>query len=311
MSFFHPDLWFGSFVPRFSFGPKTVAFIRKLTRRGKLPVLDDVTVEDVDVFADGLSPAVSVRLYRPKAMKAPGPALYWMHGGGFIIGSPEQDQSAIIELVRALGLTVAAVRYRLAPEHPAPAAVEDAYAGLKWLFSHASRLQLDPKRIAIGGVSAGGGLAATLAFVAHDRNEVRPAFQLLIYPMLDDRTVTRTDLDTQHLRMWSPESNAWAWSVYLGRAPGSPGTSAYAAAARREDLSGLPPAWIGVGTLDLFHDEDVAFAKRLQDGGVLCELHVVPGAFHGFDAVFPRAGVSQAFRQEWVRVLKAALHRPA
>jgi acetyl esterase/lipase len=307
VSVFHSDLWFGRFLPSFSFGPKLVAFIRKQTRRGALPVLEDILVEDVDVPASGASPAVSLRLYRPKTPKGPGPALYWMHGGGFIIGSPEQDQSVILELVRTLGLTVAAVRYRLAPEHPAPAAVEDAYAGLKWLFAEASRLSVDPARIAIGGVSAGGGLAATLAFVAHDRHEVRPAFQFLIYPMLDDRTVTRTDLDTRHVRVWSTQSNAWAWSVYLGQAPGSPQASSYAAAARREDVSGLPPAWIGVGTLDLFHDEDVAFAQRLKTSGVPCELHVVPGAFHGFDALFPRAGVSKAFRQEWIRVLREAL----
>jgi acetyl esterase/lipase len=272
-----------------------------------LPVLDDLTVEDVDVPAQGASPAVSLRLYRPKKLTAAAPALYWMHGGGFIFGSPEQDEENSIAFARELGITVAAVRYRLAPDHPAPAAVEDAYAGLKWLHAQAARLNLDPTRIAIGGASAGGGLTATLALVAHDRGEVRPAFQLLVYPMLDDRTVTRTDLDTKHVRVWSPGSNAWAWSVYLGHAPGAPTASPYAAAARREDLKGLPPAWVGVGTLDLFHDEDVAYAKRLKDSGVPCELYLVPGAFHGFDMVFRTAGVTRAFWDAQVRALKAAL----
>ncbi|MDX2009204.1 MAG: alpha/beta hydrolase [Myxococcaceae bacterium] len=312
MSPFHSDLWFGRFLPGFSFGPKTVAFIRRNTRRGRLPVVEGVTVEDVDVPADGAAPPVSLRLYRPSTQQ-PGlrPALYWMHGGGFIIGSPEQDQAALLELVRTLGLTVAAVRYRLAPEHPAPAAVEDAHAGLRWLAGQAERLHVDPTRIALGGVSAGGGLAATLAGVALDRGEVKPAFQLLIYPMLDDRTVTRTDLDARHARVWTAESNAFAWRAYLGHAPGLPTASALAAAARRENLAGLPPAWLGVGTLDLFHDEDVAYAQRLERSGVRSQLHVVPGAFHGFDAVFPWTAVSKAFRHEWTKVLREALFHPS
>jgi acetyl esterase/lipase len=307
MSTFHPDLWFARFIPSFSFGPRIVAFTRRHMGRGKLPLLDDLTVEDVEVPATGSSPAVSLRLYRPKKHTAPTPALYWTHGGGYIIGNPEQDEASNIAFARELGITVAAVRYRLAPEHPAPAAVEDAYAGLRWLHAQAARLNIDPARIAIGGASAGGGLAASLALVAHDRGEVRPAFQLLVYPMLDDRTAVRIDIDTRFLRIWTTGSNAWAWSVYLGHAPGAATASPYAAAARREDLEGLPPAWIGVGTLDLFHDEDLAYAKRLSHVGVPCEVHVVPGAFHGFDAVFRNAGVSKAFWKEQARALRAAL----
>jgi acetyl esterase/lipase len=307
MSAFHPDLWLGRWMPSMSFGPRVVAFTRRFQGRGKLPVLEDLTVEDVDVPAEGGSPAVSLRLYRPKKLAAPQPALYWMHGGGFVMGSPEQDEARNIALVRALGITVAAVRYRLAPEHPAPAAVEDAYAGLRWLFASAARLFIDPQRIAIGGASAGGGLAATLALFAHDRREVQPAFQLLVYPMLDDRTVTRKDHDTRNVRVWTSRSNAWAWSVYLGHAPGAPDTSPHAAAGRRADLRGLPPAWIGVGTIDLFHDENCAYAARLNASGVPCELHVVPGAFHAFDMLFRQAPVSRAFFAEAIRALKAAL----
>jgi acetyl esterase/lipase len=290
-----------------SFGPGVVGMTRRFQGRGKLPVLEDLIVEDVDVRADAGSPAVSLRLYRPKTPSAPQPALYWMHGGGFVMGSPEQDEARNIALARQLGITVAAVRYRLAPEHPAPAAVEDAYAGLRWLFSHAERLAIDPRRIAIGGASAGGGLAATLAIFAHDRREVQPVFQLLVYPMLDDRTVTRKDHDTRHVRVWTSHSNAWAWSVYLGHAPGAQGTSPRAAAARRDDLRGLPPTWIGVGTIDLFHDEDRAYAERLNESGVPCELHVVPGAFHAFDVLFRNAPVSRAFFAEQARALEAAL----
>ncbi len=278
-----------------------------MARRSPPPKIADVVVEDVEVPATKGSPAVSLRLYRPKAGPTPRPAYLWMHGGGFLIGQPEQDEANNLALVRELSIAVAAVRYRLAPEHQAPAAVEDAYAALRWLFAEAATLGVDPARIAIGGASAGGGLAATLALLAHDRREVRPVFQLLVYPMLDDRTAVRRDLDTRNVRVWSPKSNFYAWSSYLGRAPGEATGNPYAAAARRDDVSGLPPAWIGVGTLDLFHDEDVAYAKRLEASGVRCELEVVPGAFHGFDALFRKAGVSKAFFQTQARVLKAAL----
>ncbi len=298
---FHPDLWLGRFIPGFSFGPRLVSFLRGRTKRARLPTLPDLTVEDVD---EG---GASLRLYRPKSLTAAAPALVWLHGGGYLIGQPEQDEAMCIAFARELGVTVAAARYRLAPEHQAPAAVEDAYATLKWVHANAARLNVDPARIAIGGASAGGGLAASLALYAHDKKEVRPAFQLLVYPMVDDRTVTRKDQDLRFVRVWTAGSNAYAWSVYLGHAPGAPTTSPYAAAARREDLSGLPPAWIGVGTNDLFHDEDVAYSKRLQAAGVPCDLFRVPGAFHGFDAIFRKAPVTKAFFAEQVRVLRKAL----
>ena len=277
------------------------SLMQRLSRRSAPPQVDGLIIEDIDV------PGVSVRLYRPKDAPPSMPAYLWMHGGGFLIGQPEQDEPNNIALALELKITVAGLRYRLAPKHPAPAAVEDAHAALAWLAAEAPRLGIDPTRIAIGGASAGGGLAATLALVAHDRGVVRPVFQLLVYPMLDDRTATRTDLDTKNVRVWSPASNFSAWSAYLGHPPGQATANPYAAAARREDLRGLPPAWIGVGTLDLFHDEDVTYSKRLEASGVPCELHLVPGAFHGFDALFRKAGVTKAFWREQVRVLRAAL----
>ncbi|MDP3231277.1 MAG: alpha/beta hydrolase [Myxococcales bacterium] len=298
---FHPDLRLGRFMPPFPAGPFVAGLMQRLARRSAPPKVEGLVIEDIDV------PGVSLRLYRPKDMTAAMPAYLWLHGGGFLVGQPEQDEANNIALALELKLVVAGVRYRLAPKHPAPAAVEDAWAALQWLAAEAPRLGIDPTRIAIGGASAGGGLAATLALVAHDRGDVRPAFQLLVYPMLDDRTATRTDLETKNVRVWTPASNHYAWSAYLGHPPGQAAANPYAAAARREDLRGLPPAWIGVGTLDLFHDEDVTYAKRLEASGVPCELHLVPGAFHGFDAVFRKAGVTKAFWSEQVRVLRAAL----
>lgn len=306
MTAFHPDLAAGRFIPKFSFGPRLSRLSRSIRARPAVPG-PDVTVEELVVPGPAGAPDVSLRVLRPAAASAPVPALLWIHGGGLVMGRPEQDDRTNIGFVRELGIVVAALRYRLAPDHRAPAAVEDAHAGLRGLVAHAARLGVDADRIAIGGASAGGGLAAALALLTHDRGEIRPVLQLLIYPMLDDRTVTRTDLDTRNVRVWTAKSNRFGWTSYLGVPPGGPDVSPYAAPARREDLSGLPPAWVGVGSLDLFRDEDVEYARRLTAAGVPCALCIVPGAFHGFDALFAKAGVSRDFRREQSRALRGAL----
>ncbi|MFF7309124.1 alpha/beta hydrolase fold domain-containing protein [Streptomyces sp. NPDC008137] len=267
----------------------------------------DVTVQEVVVPGPEGAPAVSLRVYQPTGLKSAAPTLLWIHGGGLIFGAPQNDDRTSIAFTRELGITVAAVRYRPASESPAPAAVEDAYAALRGLMALADDLHVDIDRIAIGGASAGGGVAAALALLAHDRAEIRPVFQLLAYPMLDDRTTVRADLDALDVRLWIAKSNRYGWSCYLGDAVAGPDVSPYAAAARREDHTGLPRAWIGVGTLDLFRDEDIAYARRLSDSGVPCELYIVPGAFHGFDAVFPRVEVSKEFWRRQVQALAGAL----
>ena len=304
MPAFHPDLRRGRFIPRFSFSPRLVSLLnRSAPKSTEAP--DDIDIEDM--LVPGPSGNVALRIYRPTSLSSESPALYWMHGGGFLIGSPLQDERSNIDFARELNISVIAVTYRLAPDAPAPAAVEDAYAGLEWVWENAPELGIDRDRIAIGGASAGGGLAASLALFAHDRAEVTPAFQLLIYPMLDDRTVTRTDHDTSGVRVWTPGSNRYAWTTYLGHEPGLPEASPYAAPARRDDLSGLPPAWIGVGTLDLFFDEDIAYAQRLESSGVPCETYIVEGAFHGFDALFSSTRVARDFWREQAGALKRAL----
>lgn len=306
MSAFHPDLALARWIPRFSFGPRLTRLMQKAKPR--VPdAPDDVVIEDVTVPGpDGAGP-VSLRVYGPRSLRAPSPALFWIHGGGYISGSPEQDEASSIGFARTLGITVVALRYRLAPTHPSPAALDDAYAGLRWVFEQAEARGIDVSRIAVGGASAGGGLAAGLVLYAHDRGEVRPAFQLLVYPMLDDRTVTRTDMDTRNVRIWSTGSNRFGWTSYLGAEPGSDGISPYAAPARRDDLTGLPPAWIGVGTLDLFHDEDLVYAERMLASGVECEVVTIPGAPHGFDAVFRKANVSREFWRTQAEALRRAL----
>jgi acetyl esterase/lipase len=308
---FHPELYrTARFIPRFSFTPRLVRFINFAARlRGvpRAPVVEDVTIEDVWLRGQEGAPGIRVRLYRPKRAVGPVPAMLWLHGGGFLFGGPEFDEQNNIATARELGILIAAVDYRLAPAHPYPAPLEDAYNALAWLHSNAAALGVLPGRCAVAGSSAGGGLAAAVTLMAHDRGEIPVAFQLLLYPMLDDRTVLRTDIDTSNLRMWNTASNRYGWTSYLGQEPGSPGVDAYAAPARREDLAGLPPAWIGTGTLDLFHDENCAYAQRLSAAGVPCMLRVVAGAYHGFDAISREAPVCREFRGSYVAALRSAL----
>jgi acetyl esterase/lipase len=231
-----------------------------------------------------------VRLHRPRDLSDKPPAVLWIHGGGYVSGLAAMDDRAARKAAENIGALVASVEYRLAPEHPYPAALDDCFAALQWLTA---REDIDSRRIVVVGVSAGGGLAAALTLRWLDAGLVDLAGQVLVYPMLDDRTVQRSTATGS--RGWPPEDNAFGWRSYLGCAPGAQGVSAYAAPARRDDLSGLPPAWIGVGTADLFHDEDVEYANRLRAAGVPTQLEVVTGAFHGFDKAAACTSIARRF----------------
>lgn len=295
---FHPDLRRSArWLPHGGISQRTLKPIRLLSGlQSKLPS------KPVEVRGVG---AVSMRVHRPSPAKDSLPALLWMHGGGYVMGTAAQDDAVCRRFAQNLGIIVAAVDYRLAPEQRFPVPLHDCYDALQWL---AQRPEVDSNRIAVGGASAGGGLAAALAALARQRGEVRLAFQLLAYPMLDDRTATRLDLDEARCRLWNTKANRFGWQSYLGHPPGQAEVSGLAAPARLDDLADLPPAWIGVGTVDLFHQEDVAYARRLIAAGVPCQLDVVDGAFHGFDLIRPKAGVSQAFRSAQLAALGAALH---
>ena len=235
------------------------------------------------------APPVLVLIVSAAEGAAPAPVILHIHGGGFIAGDPVEELRRSQELATALGCVVVSVRYRLAPETPYPGPLEDCYAALRWIHAHAGEIGVDRSRIALYGGSAGGGLAAQLAVLARDRGEVPLLFQALFYPMLDDRTAsTRRTPPQEGLVVWRPADNVFGWTSYLGHAPATSRTPAGAAPARLETLKGLPPAWIAVGDLDLFVDEDIQYARRLVEQGVPTELHVVPGAFHGFD-VLPTA----------------------
>jgi acetyl esterase/lipase len=305
----HPELrQRAKTFPRIPFNRWNVRLFQWLTRlQPKRKAPDDIQVDQIYVQSQDQTHKIRLRVYRPEAMSPGAAVLLWMHGGGLIIGSPEQNDRAMFHTVRHTGIAVVSVDYRLAPNHLFPTALEDCYAALKWVHAHAEALGVDPDRIAIGGESAGGGLAASLVQLAHDRGEIHPIFQLLIYPMLDDRSAIRTDVSQVELLTWTPQNNQFGWESYLGHACGLDQVPPYAVPARRVELTGFPPAWIGVGTLDLFYDENVAYARKLQRDGVDCELVVIKGAFHGFDQFDYDLPVVQAFRQSQIEALRKQL----
>lgn len=254
------------------------------------------------------SPDVRVLVYRPTQIQGAVPALMWLHGGGYIMGSADGEDAMLKSILSAVGCAAVAVDYRLAPETPYPGSLEDCYAALKWLSTHADELGIDSKRIAVGGSSAGGGLAAALALLARDRGEFSLMFQFLIAPMIDDRTCTLAEPHPYTGEfIWTREANRFGWTSLLGHEPGGADVPAYAAVARAENLEGLPATFINVGSIDLFLEEDMEYAHRLMRAGVPTELHVYPGAYHGFRMVAD-AQVTQLAQQDQLNALKRAFN---
>ena len=251
------------------------------------------------------APDVEVRIYRPHGVSDVLPAVLHIHGGGYVAGRAAMMEAAHRPLVADLRCCVVSVEYRLAPETAYPGAVEDCYAALRYICSNDRDLAIDTARLGVMGESAGGGLAAALALLARDRREFKLSFQHLIYPMLDDRTCV-TENPHPHVGefIWTPHNNRFGWASLLGKAPGSSDVSIYAAAARAQDLSGLPRTFIATGALDLFLEENLDYARRLIRSGVPVELHVYSGAFHGFNLAIDADVTKRAARDS-----KAALAR--
>jgi acetyl esterase/lipase len=256
------------------------------------------------------APDVSLLICRPTAgVTGTGtrrPVLYHVHGGGLVLGSNRLGVDMALAWAKELDALVVSVEYRLAPEHPHPAPVEDVYAGLLWTAEHAGELGGDPARIVLVGASAGGGLTAALALLLRDRQGPRPLGQMLLYPMLDDRNDTPSARQMAGVGVWDRTANETAWTALLGDRRGGPDVPAYAAPARAADLSGLPPAYLDVGSAETFRDEVVAYASGIWRAGGVAELHVWPGGFHGFDGFAPQAALSRsaaAAHLDWLRRL--------
>lgn len=270
--------------------------LARLAASAPAPDTADIRIEDRTVPAD---PDVPVRIYRPYQAQA---AVIWLHGGGWVMGDLETEHPWAARLARGSGSMVISVGYRLAPEHRFPAALDDAYAVLVWAVEHAAELGIDPARVAVGGHSAGAGLAAATALRARDEQGPRIRFQLLNQPQIDDRMDTWSARSFTDTPWMNRDRVAATWRHYLGSAPASP----YAAPARASDLSGLPPAYIATAEFDPLRDEGIAFALRLLQAGVPVELHQWPGTFHGSQAILS-ADVSQRQIAELTAALQRAL----
>jgi acetyl esterase/lipase len=278
--------------------------------QAEAPLPYPVDVEELVVPGPGGAPGVRVKIWRPRERRGPLPALLWVHGGGYVLGGIDHEDPVCARLATEAECAVVAVEYRLAPECPFPGPLEDCYAALRWMAGAGGgqSSEIDGARLAIGGASAGGGLAAGLALLARDRAEVAVAFQLLLVPMLDDRNVAPPSDSLPDALLWTRAANLAAWRAYLGCEPGSEGVSCHASPARAATLEGLPAAYVAVGDLDLFALEDVDYARRLIAAGVSTELHVYPGACHGFDLLAPEAEISRRFNADISRALRRALH---
>ncbi len=254
-------------------------------------------------------PPVAVRVHRAKDAAGSLPAIVTIHGGGYVIGSYDMDSPLLDRWCPGLGVVGVSVEYRLAPETPYPGPLDDCYAALRWTHENAAQLGIDKDRIGVYGLSAGGGLAAALALLARDRDEVPLAFVLLDCPMLDDRRQTPS-IRSEGLYVWGQQSNEFGWRSYLGDLYGSDEVPPYAAPAREADLSGLPPTCVVVGSIDGFRDEDIDYAQRLNQAGVPCELHVIAGLPHAYLLVPGAAAVQLAMHDmdDWLARQLAQLH---
>lgn len=264
-----------------------------------------LSVEDRTVPGSEAAPQVPTRIYKPEQRPNPTAAVIYIHGGGFILGNLESEHGAAARLAIELGVVVVSVGYRLAPEHPFPAAVEDCYAVLQWVDAAANELNIDPQRIGVIGNSAGGGLAAAIAMMARDRKGATPCFQFLGMPELDDRMDTLSMQRFVDTPLFSRPQAERSWRHYLGEHTGE--VSPYAAPARATDLSRLPPAFISVMEFDPLRDEGIAYGLKLLQAGVAVEMHTYPGTFHGSPAIM-FAEISRRQAAEQLDVLRRALH---
>lgn len=269
-----------------------------------LPPNDRVVTEDRVVPGPAGAPEVPLRIYTPAASRGSVlPGVFYIHGGGMVIGDIDGEHLTAQMMCEALGAVVVSTGYRKAPEHPHPAQVDDCYAGLVWTATNAAAIGIDPNRLAIYGGSAGGNLAISTAMTARDRGGPALCYLMAPYPMLDDRNVTPSSHEITEVGIWDRAGNIQAWEWFLGGNP----ADGYAAPARAADLSGLPPAFVDVGEMDLFRDEDIEFVTRLGQAGVPVEFHMYPGAYHASEVFAPAAELSERIWATRLAALRRAL----
>lgn len=295
-------------MPAMETSAETLAMMREAVSGWRLTAPDAVEIYSEERFitaSDGRQ--VRVILYYPEDRSATG-GLLWIHGGGMVMGAPEMNDAPNRHLARLAGCVVVAVEYRLAPEAPYPAGLDDCYTALQWMHTESAALGIPWERIAVAGESGGGALCAGLCLLARDRGEFPLSAQFLMFPMLDDRTGTLNDPAPMPFSgefAWHRSSNSYCWNAVLGDKPREKDVPVYASPGRAEVLSKLPPTFISVGDVDLFIGEDLRFAQRLIRDGVSTELHIYPGAAHGFTVWGAQTEIAQRCQHEfWQAIIR-------
>jgi acetyl esterase/lipase len=270
--------------------------------------IKDVICEKIVISSSTNDAELNLYVYTPSGKEEPLPVLYWIHGGGLVIGGAKMDELLLKTTAKVVGCKVVSVEYRLTPDVQFPIPLEDCYDGLKYVFDNHKKLNINPQKVALGGQSAGGGLAAALAQLVRDRKKIPfpIIFQSLIYPMLDDRNTKALEENEEDHYLWNKSANIYGWTSYLGIEPGTNKTPKYASAARMDDLKDLPPTMILVGEIDLFCLESIDYGSRLIASGVSTELHVYPGAYHGSEGMNPDTYVSQQHNMKFFSGLQRA-----
>lgn len=281
--------------------------IRKQTNSQQFKIPDNIKITNQYIPGPMYHPNLRVRVYQPKQFKPPLPAILYIHGGGFIFGTPEMQDQLCCLYVKEINCIVFSVDYRLAPEHPFPAAIEDCYSTLLWMSKNATKLGINPTKITLLGHSAGGGLATAVSLMARDRNGPSICFLMPLYPMLDDRNITLSSKQIKDNKVWNGDFNKKAWSMYL-KGINKNAISYYAAPARADNYNGLPPTYTFIGDLDPFRDETINFVMHLSQSGVPTEFHLYPGCFHAFERIVPDAMISKQATNAYIEVLKKVLY---
>lgn len=290
-------------IPRLDLSNLQQARMQEAQAMPEYTPIEGVRRTHIEVPASDPPRLIGLDLYTPFEAESM-PSVLWIHGGGYILGSAAADADWCAHLARTLRAVVAAVEYRLAPEHPYPAGLEDCYQALVWLTENAALIGINPDRVAVAGSSAGGGLTAALALLARDRGGPQIVFQMPLYPMIDDRNAQPSSFEITS-GVWTREHNLAAWRCYLGDRSEVPPT---AAPSRANDLTGLPPCYTMVGSIDLFRDETLDYVSRLAQAGVPVECRLVPGGFHAFELIVPDAPISRAARDEYIEALRRGLN---
>ncbi|MCY8235396.1 alpha/beta hydrolase [Priestia endophytica] len=297
-------------IQDFDLRPENLQAIREDMAQLIPPAIVDESISLTDEKIVGPDDnSLQLRIYRPKFVNESLPALLWIHGGGYILGSYDGSDDLCMKFVKEANCVVVSVNYRLAPEHPYPAPLEDCYAALKWIADNAESLNIDSNRIGVAGASAGGGLTAALTLLARDRNYPSICFQMPLYPMIDDRNNTPSSNEIKEGLVWNQKRNEAGWKMYLGELYKTDNIPAYAAPARAEDYRNLPYTYTCVGQLDPFRSETLTYVSKLAEAGVDVEFHLYPGAYHGFEEITPDADISIRARNEYIKAVKNGFER--